>query len=478
MTAQTFTTLHSFTAIYRSPFGYYTNYDGSAPFAGLILSGGTLYGTTVGGGKWDHGTVYKLNTDGTGFTNLHSFDGLDGARSFGMVLSESTIYGATAEGGASSYGNVFALNADTGVITNLHTFSPFYDGSSSSSRLLLCGHTLYGTCPAGGNPGSPGNPGSGTVFKLDTDGTGFTNVYRFTANATGTNVDGANPYGGLILISNTLYGTTSYGGRLRSGTVFAVNTDGTSFTNLHDFTTLASFTTSEGVLVSTNSDGAFSNAELISAGNTLYGTTPDGGNSGSGTVFNLNTDGTGFTNLHSFAALVSNTNADGAYPNAGLILSNNTVYGTARRGGTSGRGTIFAINTNGTGFRTLYSFTASPTNSSGVRTNSDGTQPLGALVLSGDRLYGTAPIGGSFGSGTVFSLSLGSIPPQLTIIRSETNVILTWPTNGARFTLQSTTDLASPASWPPVSPDPAIVNGQNTVTNPISDAQRYYRLSQ
>src|SRR2546430_5665915 len=50
VTAQTFTTLHSVTAS-----------------AGLILSGNTLYGTE------DAGTVFALNTDGSGFTNLHSF---------------------------------------------------------------------------------------------------------------------------------------------------------------------------------------------------------------------------------------------------------------------------------------------------------------------------------------------------------------------------------------------------------------------
>ena len=53
-----------------------------------------------------------------------------------------------------------------------------------------------------------------------------------------------------------------------------------------------------------------------------------------GTVFAVNTDGTGFTNLHSFTAasgsLVSITNSDGASPYAGLILSGNTLYGTAR----------------------------------------------------------------------------------------------------------------------------------------------------
>src|SRR6266446_1955021 len=86
--------------------------------------------------------------------------------------------------------------------------------------------------------------------------------------------------------------------------------------------------------------------------------------------------------------LTGGGNSDGAYPNAGLILSGNTLYGTARLGGSSGAGTVFAVNTAGTGFTTLYSFTAASTNSSGAYTNSDGAFPLAGLILSGDTLYG------------------------------------------------------------------------------------------
>jgi sulfatase modifying factor 1 len=67
---------------------------------------------------------------------------------------------------------------------------------------------------------------------------------------------------------------------------------------------------------------------------------------------------------------------------------------------------------------------------------------------------------------------------NLTIIRSAANVILTWPTNATGFTLQSTTNLVSPAVWTTVVPGPVVVNGNNTVTNPISGSQKFYRLSQ
>src|SRR5258708_39934595 len=99
VTAQTFTTLHSFMAA----FGYdYTNSDGAYPRAGLILTNNILYGTASGGGAGGAGTVFAVNTDGAGFTNLHSFSeaGLvayvytngDGAYPYaGLILSCTTL---------------------------------------------------------------------------------------------------------------------------------------------------------------------------------------------------------------------------------------------------------------------------------------------------------------------------------------------------------------------------------------------------
>ena len=87
-------------------------------------------------------------------------------------------------------------------------------------------------------------------------------------------------------------------------------------------------------------------------------------------------------------------------------------------------------------------------------------------------------LGGNLNYGTVFSLTLPAIQPQLTIIHSGPNIILAWLTNATGFTLQSTTNLVSPSLWTTVSPGPVAVNGQNTVTNPMSGTQQFYRLIQ
>jgi uncharacterized repeat protein (TIGR03803 family) len=336
------------------------------------------------------------------------------------------------------------------TFTTLYSFTGGSDGALPFGGLILSGNTLYGTAHLGGSSGY------GTVFAVNTDGTGFTTLYSFTGGS-----DGASPLAGLLLSNNTLYGTTSLDGSSGKGTVFAVKTDGSGFTTLYSFT-----------------DAGMVFAAFVLSGNTLYGTTDLGGSSGSGTVFAMNTDGTGFRTVYSFASFIagSTINSDGGAPECGLFLSGNTLYGTAGAGGSSGYGTVFAVNTDGTGFTNLYNFTAT---SGAYGTNTDGASPRTGLILSGNTLYGTAQSGGNAGAGTVFSLSLPSVTaPQLTITPSGAKVILSWPATAAGFTLQSTTNLGSLAFWTTNSPAPVVVNGQNVVTNPLSGAQQFFRLSQ
>src|SRR5947208_16135883 len=136
-----------------------------------------------------------------------------------------------------------------------------------------------------------------------------------------------------------------------------------------------------------NPDGNSPRAGLILSGTTLYGTTLSGGSSSKGMMFAINTNGSGYTNLHSF-----NGAGDGANPQGVFTLSGDTLYGTAQSGGTADQGTVFAVKTNGTGFTNLHSFISA----------SDGRTPTTALILSGNTLYGTAQGGGSANSGTVF----------------------------------------------------------------------------
>jgi len=333
--------------------------DGAAPAGGLILSGGTLYGTTYAGGIGiGNGTVFAMNTDGTGFTNLHCFTYIDGAGPSGvLMLSGTTLYGTTIEGGSFTDGTVFAMNTDGTGFTNLHNFS-YSDGADPCGGLVLSGNTLYGTT-------QNSSPGYGTVFAINTDGSGFSTLHTFTGGS-----DGGNLLGGLVLSGSTLYGAT------QDGTVFAINTDASGFSIVYTF--------------SGNPNGT-----LVLSGGTLYGTEVGGGSFGDGSVFAVNTNGTGFTTLYSFTAFSASGNSDGAYPKGGLFLSGNSLYGIATEGGLGNNGTVFKINTSGSGFATLYSFPG----------NNCGDGPYAGLLLVGNTLYGTTIGGGSLDFGTVFKVN-------------------------------------------------------------------------
>jgi uncharacterized repeat protein (TIGR03803 family) len=396
VTAQTFTVLRSFSGS-----------DGADPHADLILSGNTLYGTTFGGGTGGVGTIFKINKDGTSFSTLHGFSGSDGTYPQApLVLSDGTLYGTTYSGGSSGKGTVFAINTNGMGFTNLYNFAGSTDGANTQGPLVFLSNKLYGTTD------SNGSYGAGTVFAVNSDGTGFTNLHSFT----GATNDGAGPAAGLILSSNTLYGTTQFGGSWNNGTVFAINADGTGFTNLHSFTG--------------GSNGAFPLGKLSVSSNSLYGTTAEFSSLLTGTLFALNTDGTGFRILHSFAQIMGQDlappypfeNYDGANPND-LIVSGNKLYGTTSAGGGWGIGTVFELLTDGTGFEGLYTFEYTfPIPPVGPwTTNIDGGPPNG-VILSGNTLYGTTSSLGISGDGTVFSISL---PPDFATTTNNDTITIT-----------------------------------------------------
>ena len=309
------------------------------------------------------------------------------------------LYATASVGGDPGYGTVFSVNPDGTGFTLLHVFTGGSDGNGPAAGLILSSNTLYGTTINGGNHDE------GVVFAVDTGGTNFAVLHHFTArNYPYTNSDGGNPYCQLVLSSNMLYGTAFDGGHGNAGTVFAINLANTNFAVLHHFTATAD----DAYYNLTNSDGANPNARLLLSSNTLYGTTSVGGAGGAGTVFAINLASTNFTVLHSFAEVdfLTLTNTDGASPDDGLILSGNTLYGTASRAGTNPNigstvgGSVFAINTDGMGFTNLHSFTG----------GSDGGSPHGELLLFSNVLIGTASEGGDTslndgGHGTIFGLN-------------------------------------------------------------------------
>jgi uncharacterized repeat protein (TIGR03803 family) len=184
--------------------------DGGQPYARLIEGrDGLLYGTTAFGGGADHGSVYRLNRDGTGYQVLRLFTGTagDGARPYAGLLEHTNgvLYGTTHFGGVTNEGTVYRLNRDGSGYVVLHSFSPADGDGARPSGSLVEGSdgALYGTTYFGGTANQ------GTVFRLAPDGSS----YRVIHSLTGVGGDGANPYAGLIRdAQGALRGTTVAGG--------------------------------------------------------------------------------------------------------------------------------------------------------------------------------------------------------------------------------------------------------------------------
>jgi len=302
--------------------------NGSYPRAGLVEgSDGALYGTTSWGGAFNAGIVFRINKDGTGFLRVHDFKlsgGEDSGNPWSGVIegSDGALYGTTVVGGAFFNGVVFKMNKDGTGFRTLHDFERGVETNGTSPQTALIEGSdgvLYGTTPYGGLHDD------GIAFGLNRDGSGFLKLHDFK---NGDPADGAYPYAELLEASNgALYGTTSSGGAYNMGVAFRVNKDGSGFLKLLDFDSpsgwnpKAGFTEgADGTLYGTTSnggarlagtvfrvnkdgtgflalhsfdysDGAWPYAGLVQGPKgLLFGTTSRRGPAGGGVVFALGTE--------------------------------------------------------------------------------------------------------------------------------------------------------------------------------------------
>jgi uncharacterized repeat protein (TIGR03803 family) len=147
-------------------------------------------------------------------------------------------------------------------------------------------------------------------------------------------------------------------------------------------------------------DGAFPKGTLIVVKGSLYGTTYDGG-AGNGTVFKMDTSGKELV-LHTFRG---GPCGGGANPEGSLVFAVGMLYGTTSCGGAGhDDGTVFLMSTSGSDFRVLHSFGA---------TKADGQVPVSGLALVGGALYGTTIYGGPSSDGIVFEMSTAGVEKPL-----------------------------------------------------------------
>ena len=354
--AQDYTLLHSFTV---AP-------DGAYPRDGMIVDGNILYGTTMGSGPLEAGAVWKINKDGSGFAVLKHCVLAEGGYLYGgLLLDGTTLYGVGANGGSNNVGVIFKLNIDGTGFTILKNFNSGTEAYPHAS-LVTDGNALYGT-----------TEDRSAIFKINKDGSGYT-VLKLLDFST----EGADTETPLVLRGNILYGAASTGGSHGSGTIFQINTDGSGFA------VLKHFSSSEGTMP----------YYLMLDKDTLYGTTIYGGtNGGFGVVYRINTNGTGFSVLKHFSG------GDGSLPAGQLLIVGDMLIGTTQRGGANGHGTLFQLKTDGTAFNAFKEF-------SGYDVYAG---PMGRLVIQGDVLYGTTYVLGDANYGSIYKITVPSLPPVI-----------------------------------------------------------------
>jgi uncharacterized repeat protein (TIGR03803 family) len=302
--------------------------DGKNPYGGVTSDGKAMYGTTVNGGSGGScgstgcGVAWELN--GSSESVLHSFTG--GSDGFGpggglTIDRKGNLYGTTPDGGQYYSGVIYELSRRKAAWREriIHAFNGGSEGGVGSLGRLLIDR-------AGNLYGVTeigGAHSAGTVYKLTRSNSQLTTLYAFNGSP-----DCGSPYGGLIADRHgNLYGTTYYGGANGLGCVFKLTNGSYQEHVVYSF---------KG-----GNDGSSPTSTLLFAGShTLYGMTSAGGSScDCGTVFKLNTKTGAESIVHAFTG-----GRDGAYPYYGLLgASNGHLLGTTVAGGTQNQGVVFEV---------------------------------------------------------------------------------------------------------------------------------------
>jgi uncharacterized repeat protein (TIGR03803 family) len=329
---------------------------------GTTKAGGTPGGVleALGVGELGNGTVFKVKNDGTEYAVLHRFTGKDGDGSqpwAGVVEGpEGALYGTTLEDGrehqgvfGAGHGTVFRLNKNGSGYQVVHTFglNPA-DGDRPFATLLVgLDALLYGTTDGGGS----GTGRNGVVFKMKPDGSDYAVLHSFPTVPS----DGRMPRSALVEgPDGLLYGTTQNGGSGDYGTVFRLNKDGSGYRVLHSFTggsgeKLDPQGPIRGVLNGIpdrwfyeGGNGATPQQLVRGRDGKLYGTAHDRGKNGSGTLFEIGPDGNGFIILHNFPDF----DQDGRHPSKAITRSSDgALYGVTSEAGDSNASAVFRFAT-------------------------------------------------------------------------------------------------------------------------------------
>jgi uncharacterized repeat protein (TIGR03803 family) len=370
--------------------------QGNNPEGGLAQLGQGLFGVTRAGGANNRGTFFS-HVPGFGTSLLSSFTVQGGARPEGPLTlrQDGYFYGVAREGGATNRGGIVKLATD-GTKSLLASFtSGTGPARGHAPRAPLASGTdgnLYGVTERGGANDQ------GTIFSVTPDGT-LTALHDFAATGP------RSPMGGLVRgPDGNFYGTTSNGGAAGAGTVLR-------FSPGSPPVTIAEFTGTTGALPGSRPTGPL----CIALDGTIYGTCSQGGDSGQGSLFRIQTD-LNAGKLFAFSSVTGT--ARGTAPLGALSFGpDGLLYGATASGGTGGGGTFFRVRQLGPHVGT-YSAAFAP-GSITLR----GAVQTGGEAITGSFEYGPSP---ALGSTTAATLSGGASPVSMTATLTGLEVGSTW----------------------------------------------------
>jgi uncharacterized repeat protein (TIGR03803 family) len=407
----------------------------------LEVEPGVFYGTSLFGGPFNCGTVFRFRPD-TGVEVIATFDGTNGFLPDGGLVQgpDGNLYGVTEAGGIGYSGDPPNLNPGpgtvfrvslTGQMDTLFCFNATNSATPFGPLVFGADGTMYGVTFFGPNNGIKNDEG-GTLFQISTNGA-LTQLHAFRAP------DGARPLGLIEGTDGVFYG-------MSSGTAFRATTNGL-------VSVLARFSGTNGtgpVGLSRDPLGGF------------VGTTFDGGGAGLGTIFHLSEDGT-FQTLYSFNGL------DAARPDSGVVRGGDgALYGTTvgrlhygyPEGSPDTNGSIFRLSLDGV---------------LSIVTRFDGTnglRPITGMMLASDGyLYGATADGmneSPFNGGTLYRVA--QTPAMESVAVAGGKVTLAWRsfTHGS-YQIQSKPTVEA-SDWMPVGPPVTTVDPLTQAIFPVPDS--------
>jgi uncharacterized repeat protein (TIGR03803 family) len=339
--------------------------NGWLPSGVLVAdAAGNVYGTTMMGGTYGYGTVYKVTPDDMMIV-LYSFgatltDGLipmDGL----TIDASGNLFGTTRFGGTNGRGTIFKI-ATNGTKSEVFSFPATSLSYPSGGVLFDSAGNIYGTTFYN----------NGSIYQL-TPSLTLNTLHTFNSR------DGFQSMGQLTMdTQGIIYGATRIGGSASLGVLYSISSTG-SYHILHSF--------SDG---SVSNDGAGPQGGVVFDGvDTIYGTTCCSGDNGVGTIYKWSISGKTYAKVYSF-----NYNTDGAFPFSLLTVdSAQNLWGTVYNGGLGSTGAIFKISAGGQLLSERF-FTASSFRS------------LTNVVLYNNRVITTTAAGGVHGYGGFVDIHL------------------------------------------------------------------------